>query len=73
MDSTTAVKPSTAIDNENLICNNEENENENENNKKPCNESKNCVQITRKKSTSPQKYVYILDKPLEKILIRYID
>lgn len=71
MDSTTAVKPSTAIDNENSICNNEENENEKKEN--PCNEPENCEQISRKKSTSLQKYIYILDKPLEKILIRYIN
>lgn len=69
LDSTTAVKPSISADNNQLLIVT----------KKKKTTKKETIEIEieseelkKKKSTKPQRYVYLLDKSLEKILIRYI-
>lgn len=63
MDSTTAVKP---------LLNEDTNlSNSDKKKKKKIKRKKESDELIKKKSTKPQRYVYLLDKPLEKILIRY--
>lgn len=65
MDSTTAVKPSSEDNNQGT----EDQENRTKKTKKIIIEEP----LTPKKPSRHQRYVYLMDKPLEKILIRYSD
>lgn len=65
MDSTTAVKRLNSIDQKQILPPNNKKKIKKKRKRKESEQS-----LVKKKSTRPQKYVYFLDKPLEKILIR---
>lgn len=60
LDSITAEKLLSAVDEKQLL--------PNDTNQNKMKENENCF---KKKKQRQQKYIYLLDKPLEKILIRY--
>lgn len=66
MDSTTAVKRLNSSDQKQILPPNNKKKIKKKRKRKESEQS-----LVKKKSTRPQKYIYFLDKPLEKILIRF--
>lgn len=65
LDSTTAVKRLNSVDNKQLLTTSSKKKIKKKKKRKESEQS-----LIKKKSAKPQKYIYFLDKPLEKILIR---
>lgn len=70
LDSTTAVK--SPLPTVNKSEQSTTNTSDKKKNRKKKEKRKDCEQLLIKTYKKPQRYVYFLDKPLEKILIRYI-